>query len=74
MLKKSKNHLESVSESYFEHMAFALQIGFCMIAGGAATVLHALCPGVFQHTGSLTIARLQQKIAARVQPPPQREE
>ena len=37
MIKKSKEHLNSVNESYFEHMNIASNVGFKMLSGGYGT-------------------------------------
>ena len=52
------DHPESVDESYFEHMAFALRFaGLLLLAGGAALV-HAIIPAACEKTASRIIAKL----------------
>jgi hypothetical protein len=38
------DHPNSVGESYWQHMAFALRFGGRMVLGGAAAMLHAFLP------------------------------
>jgi len=42
-----------------------LNIGFAMIGAGFASVLHGLCPWLFQTTGSRTIKRLYNRLTGR---------
>jgi hypothetical protein len=45
-------HPESVGETYFEHMKFAILFSFKMFIGGTACFIHSIFPFVFQKTGS----------------------
>ena len=45
-------HPNSIGESYFEHLKFALIFGGNLLLGGIAGVLHAFFPFVFIKTGS----------------------
>ena len=65
MLKKCHDHLESVHESYFQHLSFAASVGIRLIVAGIAVILHGLFPAVFQYTGSKTIFKLYDDIKAR---------
>jgi hypothetical protein len=65
MYKKSRNHLESVGESYWEHFSFAAYIAARMFGASVAIILHALVPAVFTHTGSGTIRSLHEEIQKR---------
>ena len=66
MLHKCKNHLDSVRESYFQHLFFAVCFGGRMIGAGIAAILHGLCPALFQYTGSKTIFRLSDELKQRM--------
>lgn len=68
MLQKSRDHLHSVNESYFQHMAFATGFGVRLIGAGLAAIAHGLCPAVFQYTGSTTVKALYEKLMKRVPP------
>jgi hypothetical protein len=65
MYKKSKEHLESVHESYFEHFGFAFYIARRMFVGAVGVLLHALVPAIFTYTGSSTIQSLHEEIQKR---------
>ena len=65
MFKKCHDHLETVHESYLQHMGFAFSVGLKLIGGGIAAILHGLCPAVFQQTGSQTILSLADHIKSR---------
>lgn len=66
MLKKCHDHLESVHESYFQHLCFAASVGIRLIIAGIAVTLHGLFPAVFQYTGSKTIFKLHNDMKARL--------
>ena len=69
MIRKSANHLREVKETYFEHLAFALQIAWLMLSGGILITFHALIPGIFVRSGSDRINRLSRKIRERQSQP-----
>ena len=62
MIRKSKEHLNSVNESYFEHMNIAANVGFKMLSGGLMALLHGIVPGVFQTDASNRINELYEFI------------
>ena len=45
-------HPASVGETYSQHMRFAFRFGSQMLAGGAAAVIHSICPFLFVTTAS----------------------
>ena len=45
MIKKSKEHLNSLTESYFEYMNIANNLGFKMLSGDLMALLHGIVPG-----------------------------
>lgn len=55
------NHPESVNESYFEHMRFALWFAFWLAAAAFAALVHAVIPAAFETTGSRIIAKLYER-------------
>ena len=57
-MQRTREHLESVNETYFEHMAHASGFGFKLIVAGAACVLHGLFPSLCCTTGSRAVAQL----------------
>ena len=62
MIKKSKDHLSSVNENYFEHMLVALKVSFKMFYGSLLALIHGLIPGVFQTSASNKIKELHEFI------------
>ncbi len=57
-------HPNSVNESYFEHLGFALSFGLKMTIGGIAAMIHAFLPFLFATTAGkinddLTAMRMQ---------------
>ena len=62
MIKKSKEHLNSVNESYFEHMSIAANVGFKMLSGGLMALVHGIIPGIFQTDASNKIKELYEFI------------
>ena len=62
MIKKSKDHLSSVNENYFEHMLVAFKVSFKMFYGSLLALIHGLIPGVFQTSASNKIKELYEFI------------
>jgi len=62
MIKKSKQHLCSVNESYFKHMKVAVKVGLNMILGGLMALIHGLIPSIFQTNASNKIRELYEFI------------
>ena len=62
MIKKSKDHLNSVNENYFEHMVIAFNVGLKMLLGGLMAIIHGIIPGVFQTDASNKIKELYEFI------------
>ncbi|WP_439110583.1 DUF6356 family protein [Lentibacter sp.] len=55
------SHPQSVNESYFEHMRFALWFAFWLAAAAGAALVHAFIPAAFEKTGSTIIAKLYER-------------
>ena len=62
MIKESKKHLNSVNESYFEHMSIAINVGFKMLSGGLMALLQGIVPCIFQTDASNKIKELYEFI------------
>ena len=62
MIKKSKQHLRSVNENYFEHMLIALKVSSNMFYGSLLALIHGLIPGLFQTSVSSKIKELYEFI------------
>lgn len=65
MFGKCKDHLDTVHESYFEHLRFAVWFAAKLIWAGIAVILHALCPAICQTAGSQTVHELNDLLRAR---------
>jgi len=65
MLEKSHEHLNSVHETYWQHLAFAIWFGVRLIGAGFAVLIHALCPAFFQTAGSGTVNALYEEMKRR---------
>jgi Family of unknown function (DUF6356) len=57
-------HLESVGETYGEHMVRASCFGGRMVLAGMACMVHALLPFIFVRTGSQAIDELHARMRA----------
>lgn len=66
IFKKCTDHLDTVGETYTQHMGFALYIGGTLILAGVLAILHALCPAIFQKNASAVVFRLNDEIRARM--------
>ncbi len=58
------DHPHAVGESYGEHARFAAGVGFRMIGGGLACLVHAVLPFLFVTTGSRAIRGLHDTISS----------
>lgn len=65
MFDKCKHHLDTVHESYLQHLCFAVRFGLRMMGGGLAAIIHAICPAVFESTASRTLFALHDEVRAR---------
>ncbi len=67
-------HLQSVNETYLEHMGHAMSFAAAMAYGAAVCFVHALLPFLFERTGSDCIRRLHDRMVVnRVKSPPAEE-
>lgn len=62
-----KEHPDTVGETYVGHAKQANRIGWMMIAGGIACVIHGIFPFLYTRTGSKMIRWLS--LAARKRKP-----
>ena len=63
--KMMTDHPNSVGESYFGHMAFALNMSRLMFLAAGAAFVHALLPFMFETTASGMMARLNDSMHHR---------
>lgn len=69
-------HLEQVDETYLEHGRHALGFAANMFMGSLVCLVHAVCPFLFERTGSDIIRRLHEQMVVnrqRLTPKPRRE-
>ena len=57
-MQRTREHLDSVNETYFEHMAHASGFGFKLIGAGFACLVHGLFPALCCKTGSRAVSEL----------------
>ena len=51
MIKKSKNHLDEVNETYLKHMATNFKIGLSTLVTGFKFLIHGIIPALFKKSG-----------------------
>lgn len=59
------NHPESVGESYFEHQRAAMTFAGSLTVTAAAALIHAMVPGLCQHTARNRIELLNKQLQDR---------
>ncbi len=59
------DHPNSVGETYFEHMGFALRFSGLLFAAGICALVHAFLPFCFEKTASNLTRRLYARIESR---------
>lgn len=58
-------HPHDVGQTYLQHCATALEFGGTMIAAGAACLIHAFLPRVFERTASDAVNALHARMSLR---------
>ena len=58
-------HPNSVNESYFEHMIYALKCGFILVFAGLGCLVHAFFPFLFTTKTSETVVDMYGHIKER---------
>ena len=58
MITRSREHLRSAGEAYWQHFRFATTFGLIAIAAGFAAILHAFVPALCTHTASRLVRHL----------------
>ncbi len=59
-------HPRSLGESYGKHLSHALRFSLALLGAGTAALVHGLVPCLFQTTASQTVARLNERMGARL--------
>lgn len=62
-------HPRDIGETYGEHAGHALYIGFKMLGGGIACLVHAVLPGLFVRTASDAVDDIQNLMTKRTSAP-----
>ena len=62
MIKKSKQHLNSVNKNYLEHMLRVVKFSYNMFYGSLLALIHELTQGLFQNSASNKIKELYEFI------------
>ena len=62
-------HPRDIGETYGEHAGHALYIGFKMLGGGIACLVHAVLPGLFVRTASDAVDDIQDLMSKRTRSP-----
>jgi hypothetical protein len=65
VIERSRAHLATAGETYWEHLRFARTIALLCLAAGIACMIHALIPALCTGTASRTIGRINGLMAAR---------
>ena len=63
MIKDSKEHLNEINETYFQHMAVAFKIAINMLLTGVICLIHGLIPGLFKKTASNMIVKMHEIVS-----------
>ena len=61
-MSRFTRHLDSVGETYSQHLGHALGFSLVMFGGAVACLVHALLPFAFERTGSECIRRLHDRM------------
>ena len=56
------SHLNTVNESYFQHMRHALSFTVEMFVGAVCCLIHAIFPFLFEHAGSQIVNKLHERM------------
>ena len=64
-VSESKQHLDTMKESYAEHLFAAACISLRLTGAGIAVFIHALCPAFFVSTGSNMVNKLHAELQKR---------
>lgn len=59
------DHPQSVDESFFQHMRFALKFSGALFAAAGAALVHAFIPCAFEKTASGIIEKLHHRMHNR---------
>ena len=60
-------HPRSIGENYAQHFATAFEVGLRLVAAGAACLVHAFLPALFERTASRTVSALHTRMVVNRQ-------
>ena len=63
--KMFADHPNSVDETYFQHMRFALRFSLALFLAAGAALVHAIVPGLCEKSASQKICTLYDQIKNR---------
>lgn len=58
MIKAIKKHLEVNQITFINHFMFAIKAGVLLLYAGVASIIHAICPALFDGVPSRIVANL----------------
>ena len=61
-MSRVKAHLQSVNESYFQHMQHALSFTLALSYGALCCLVHAFIPSLFERQGSTIVRQLHDRM------------
>lgn len=61
-MERIDTHLQSVNESYFEHMWHALSFTVTLAYGAVCCLIHAFVPSLCETKGSAVVQRLHERM------------
>ena len=63
MIINSKEYLNEINETYFEHMAVAFKIAINMLLTSVICLIHGLITGLFKKTASNMIVKMHEIVS-----------
>lgn len=61
-MSRTRAHLHSVNENYFQHMRHALGFTLAMLYGAGCCLVHAFFPFLFERKGSTIVQQLHDRM------------
>jgi hypothetical protein len=58
LILRAKEHLTENNMSYYQHLKFAMALGFLSLFSGCSLIVHAVFPCWFQTAGSNLVTKL----------------
>ncbi|PCJ25197.1 MAG: hypothetical protein COA96_07800 [SAR86 cluster bacterium] len=61
-MSSAKSHLDSVDETYFQHMKHAFSFSVELFTASACCLVHAFLPSLFEKKGSSIVGKLHDRM------------